>query len=434
MPLLLCHSAVLTGTSACPRPPVFRDEFIRALSTNPNPSEDFEASLRILEGLANELDFRKYEAQLFELLIVGRLLAPGGSVLQDASEPCPLAVCSSKNGDKQVKEIVGVFGKLTRRYKYLQKPLEENAMPNILVSLSLGSTAVITAIRLVHRLVTLLLTAGCDWSLIATSVLLPSAATTLRLLFICHSRHVFTSQSIANRLDKPAAAGSLAVPAGDGTSTPGTASGTSTPVSGAGNSLAVPSHPRPNLERLATFTALMVASGQLPVTVLSVMKREHLVKDGTALAFLLTYLKAYSTSGESFDNLTVSLRKGGNSDLLEFFPLPKRAVAELQKEFKAKGLDKVAEWYNKVVEANKKEEIMLRLRDLTAEEEEGEGRASDEEVSPEVFSSGECISVDIRIFADHQLHQVGEQIELNSRCRPDRACLERLNGESRLAH
>lgn len=112
---------------------VFRDEFIRALSTNPNPTEDYEASLRILEGLANELDFRKYEAQLFELLIVGRLLAPGGSVLQDASEPCPLAVCSPKNGDKQVKEIVGVFGKLIRRYKYLQKPLEENAMPNILV-------------------------------------------------------------------------------------------------------------------------------------------------------------------------------------------------------------------------------------------------------------------------------------------------------------
>jgi len=231
-----------------------------------------------------------------------------------------LAVCNPKNGEKQVKEIVGVFGKLIRRYKYLQKPLEENAMPNIL--------------------------------------------------------------SISNRLDKPAAAGTsnLAVPGGDGNSTPGTASGATTPVSGSGSSLAIPSHPRPNVERLATFTGLMAASGQLPVTALSTMKRDHLVKDGTALAFLITYLKAYQGSGESFDNLTTSIRKGGNSDLLEFFPLQKRAVAELQKEFKAKGLDKVAEWYGKVVEANRKEEIMVRLSEMIAEDEDGEGRRSDEEI------------------------------------------------------
>ena len=123
---------VSLSLSLCP--PVFRDEFNRALSANPDPN-DYEAYLRILETLANELDLRKYEAQFFELLIVARLLAPGGTVVaNDGAEACPFAVCEVEDPSAKMKELVGVWSKLIRRYKYLQKPLEESSLPNILVS------------------------------------------------------------------------------------------------------------------------------------------------------------------------------------------------------------------------------------------------------------------------------------------------------------
>lgn len=66
----------------------------------------------MLESLANELDFRKYEAQLFELLILGRLLAPGGNLATDGEE-CPLSVIG--RDISEVREVAGIFEKLIRR-------------------------------------------------------------------------------------------------------------------------------------------------------------------------------------------------------------------------------------------------------------------------------------------------------------------------------
>lgn len=332
-------------------PNVFRDEFLKALNTNPNP-EDLEAYGRILESLANELDFRKYEAQLFELLIVGRLMAPGGNVItNDGSEICPFAVCelpasqqqdasNAEKDNKRMKDIVGVWSKLIRRYKYLQKPLEESSLPNIMQN--------------------------------------------------------------SNKLDKAAApsavsAGTLGVSnAGAGESTPGGISGTATPnsTSGSASSLSLPSFPRPRVERLASFVALMVASGQLPPATLGSMKRDHLVKDGTSLAFLLTYLKTYLTSsGETLDHLTTSLRRNGNSDLLDFFPLQRRSVVELQKEFKTNGLEKLTDWYGKVVEGLKKEEIVARLKELTNDDDEDDGRAGNEEIIKYIQSASKTTTL-----------------------------------------
>jgi hypothetical protein len=45
---------------------------------------------------------------------VGRLLAPGGNVIVDGSEECPFSVLGT---DKEnMKEVVGVLGKLIRRW------------------------------------------------------------------------------------------------------------------------------------------------------------------------------------------------------------------------------------------------------------------------------------------------------------------------------
>ena len=79
------------------------------------------------------------------------------------------------------------------------------------------------------------------------------------------------------------------------------------------------------------------------------------------------------------DHLSSTLRRGGCTDLLDFFPLQKRSVAELHKEFKAKGLDKVAEWYAKIVEGLRKDQVLQRIRELASDSEEDD-RASNEEV------------------------------------------------------
>jgi hypothetical protein len=189
-----------------------------------------------------------------------------------------------------------------------------------------------------------------------------------------------------------ASAATLAVPGsshdGTGSLTPGgDASGTSTPVSGSRPVLALPTHARPAVEKLAAFTAVMITSGLgINPAVLTSMKRDHLIKDGTSLAFLTAFIKSYlapvstgSGCGETLDSLTSMLRKLGIADLLDFFPLQKRSVTELQKEFKEKKVDpKVTEWYLKLVEGWKKEEIYRKLRELT--EDSGQGRASNEEV------------------------------------------------------
>lgn len=91
-------------------PTVFRDDLIRSLSAV--DSKDYEGYNRVLETLANELDFRKYEAQLFELLILGRLLAPGGNLATDADE-CPLSLLGRDLSE--VREVANVFEKLIRR-------------------------------------------------------------------------------------------------------------------------------------------------------------------------------------------------------------------------------------------------------------------------------------------------------------------------------
>lgn len=65
---------------------------------------------------------RRYEEQLFQLLLVGRLLAAGGGFVQDGAAPSPFSVLGSTKEPVQVadvKPVVEVFNKLIRRYKYL---------------------------------------------------------------------------------------------------------------------------------------------------------------------------------------------------------------------------------------------------------------------------------------------------------------------------
>ncbi|KEI39317.1 uncharacterized protein L969DRAFT_438828 [Mixia osmundae IAM 14324] len=112
-------------------PNVFRDSLVKSLEAV--PQGDFDGYAKELDTLGNTLEYRKYEDQLFQLLCVGRLLAPGGNYIQDDAPQCPVSIIGAPTAElADIRKVVEVFHKLIRRYKYLQKTFEETTLTNIL--------------------------------------------------------------------------------------------------------------------------------------------------------------------------------------------------------------------------------------------------------------------------------------------------------------
>lgn len=148
-------------------PTGFRDAVLLGLEKAGN---DLEAISKFLDAAGSKLDYRRYGEALFDIMIAGGLLVPGGSIAQDGDKPVKTSACvfeqaedmeSMRNfeqvkSNKYVKQsfvecyfiftlgyFIGinemksclnkqVFIKLMRRYKYLEKMFEEE-MKKVLV-------------------------------------------------------------------------------------------------------------------------------------------------------------------------------------------------------------------------------------------------------------------------------------------------------------
>ncbi|TRM69779.1 armadillo-type protein [Schizophyllum amplum] len=113
-------------------PEVFRDQLYKHLETV--PEGDFDAYTNKLVQAGSTLEFLKYADALFEIILVGGLLQPGGSYLDDGAPISPFTIFNAPEPVQiaDLKVYVDVLNKLIRRYKYLQKPLEESALPTLL--------------------------------------------------------------------------------------------------------------------------------------------------------------------------------------------------------------------------------------------------------------------------------------------------------------
>ncbi|CEP15834.1 hypothetical protein [Parasitella parasitica] len=109
-------------------PEAFRDQLVAILKTK--KEGDFEAISLELDTLGNTLDYRKYGDSLFEILITGGILEPGG-IIDDDAERCPFCIFAAEDDASVIKKYIEVFSKLTRRYKYLQRIFGETLV-NIL--------------------------------------------------------------------------------------------------------------------------------------------------------------------------------------------------------------------------------------------------------------------------------------------------------------
>ena len=130
------HSKGVQKANAKFEPAQFRDQFVKHLESV--QIADYDAIASKLDVLGNQvspylqssplpalihpfpiqLDYRKYEQELFEILLTGGLLAPGGGIAQDAATRSPFSLLGSAKEPldfAEIKKIVDVFNKLLRR-------------------------------------------------------------------------------------------------------------------------------------------------------------------------------------------------------------------------------------------------------------------------------------------------------------------------------
>lgn len=110
----------------------FRDALVQGLE---RAGGDLDAAYKFLDTAGSKLDYRRYGEVIFDVLIAGGLLLPGGSVSMDGDSPKTNMCVFAANEDMDtMRNFEQVFVKLMRRYKYLEKMFEEE-MKKVLVYL-----------------------------------------------------------------------------------------------------------------------------------------------------------------------------------------------------------------------------------------------------------------------------------------------------------
>ncbi|KAF9586569.1 hypothetical protein BGW38_001814 [Lunasporangiospora selenospora] len=241
-------------------PTVFRDQFIGVISSAAPGNLD-ELSTK-LDAAGNTLEYRRYVETLFEILIAGRLLAPGGTFLDDGTPASPFSIFSAEDDLSSIKKHVDVFHKLMRRYKYLLRGFED----------------------------------------------------TLRNLL-----------QYVNRFSPEDA------------------------------------------NKLALATGVFCSSGLANLNVLTVLFKEHLVKEGLSLLFVTTVFKTYLVD-QSVDQLGLNLSKAGMSErLLDFFPPNKRDEDSFARHFEAEDMKQLVTFQNKKQMIMRKDSVIENVRVLLEE-------------------------------------------------------------------
>lgn len=107
-------------------PVAFRDNILRGIIDS---GSDLEGLQKFLVSAGSKLDYKHYGETLFDILIAGGILAPGGSLLEEADDgkPFKTTVCLFES-DYDVTSLTKwaqFFMNLMRRYKYLEKMFAE---------------------------------------------------------------------------------------------------------------------------------------------------------------------------------------------------------------------------------------------------------------------------------------------------------------------
>jgi len=107
-------------------PASFRDAILQGFKES---GSDLELVSKFLDTAGSKLDYRRYGEALFDILLAGGILAPGGTLAPDLdplkTSRTDVCVFSAENDLDVLRSYAQVIVKLIRRYKYLEKTLEE---------------------------------------------------------------------------------------------------------------------------------------------------------------------------------------------------------------------------------------------------------------------------------------------------------------------
>ncbi|GFR08402.1 basic leucine zipper and W2 domain-containing protein 2, partial [Trichonephila clavata] len=238
-------------------PTGFRDAIIQGLNES---GPDLELVSKFLDSAGSKLDYRRYGETLFDILLAGGILAPGGTLAVDVdpqkTSRTDVCVFSVDDDLETIRKYAQVITKLIRRYKYLEKTLEEE-FKKVLVFLK-GFTPL-------------------------------------------------------------------------------------------------------QRSKLGKVTAVLLADGQIPPVVLSKVLQDHLIKDGIALDFIMDVFKFWMGEKDS-GTVWASLRKAGlDSRLMDFFPISKRSVENLNSTYKSNGLSQLLDYLKAQENLSVKKELQQQI-------------------------------------------------------------------------
>lgn len=94
---------------------MFRDQLFKYLETV--QEGDFDSFANKLIQAGSTLEFLKYADVLFEIILVGRLIQPGGNYVEDGAPVSPFTIFNAKEPPtvEDLKKYVEVLNKLIRR-------------------------------------------------------------------------------------------------------------------------------------------------------------------------------------------------------------------------------------------------------------------------------------------------------------------------------
>ncbi|KAI0233970.1 Basic leucine zipper and W2 domain-containing protein 1 [Lamellibrachia satsuma] len=100
-------------------PNTFRDAILQGLT---EAGTDLDQVSRYLDSAGSKLNYRRYAETFFDILFAGGILAPGGSLVEEAEvQRASACIFAAPNDYKSLRAYYEVLYKLIRRYKYLEK-------------------------------------------------------------------------------------------------------------------------------------------------------------------------------------------------------------------------------------------------------------------------------------------------------------------------
>nr|CAD7409170.1 unnamed protein product [Timema cristinae] len=286
-------------------PTGFRDAILLGLNKAGN---DLDAVSKFLDSAGSKLDYRRYGEALFDILIAGGLLVPGGSIAQEGDKPCKTTACVFEAPED-----------MDSMHNFEQEKLPPVHPTEIRTSISPSSSVELNTTSVLANYAT---EAGKDIEVTTKSIggeeSRPKMSSEVGVrrqtegqvaegVFIkLMRRYKYLEKMFEDEMKKIL--------------------------------VFIKGFSEQERIKLARMTALWISNGSIPPNVLLVLINEHLTKDNLALEFLMEVFVTWKMEKGLASMMTALKKSGIEGRLMEFVPLNKRTEDNFRSAFEERGL------------------------------------------------------------------------------------------------